>query len=80
MADNKGCRIRRKLFCGEIQIDLEAMEEKRKHWKELPALTDFGTDDPGEIHDVIMENYRSIKKDIEELILNEVARIAAKKM
>ena len=42
VADNNADRIDDKFFCGEIQIDGARMAEKRKCWRKLPVLTDFG--------------------------------------
>jgi len=42
VADNNDEKIQNKFFCGEIQRDRKEMEEKRKNWKRLPELTDFG--------------------------------------
>ena len=44
VADNNDDKIEDKFFCGEIQIDSDAMKEKRKSWKPMPVLTDFGED------------------------------------
>lgn len=76
--DNNDTKIKRKFFCGEIQIDMKRMKEKQADWQTLPVFSDFGTDDKEQIHEIIMENYRRIKKDIEELLINEAVRIAAK--
>ena len=42
VADNNDMKIKDKFFCGEIKIDLDRMQEKRKHWQSLPQFTDFG--------------------------------------
>ena len=78
VADNNDCKIARKFFCREIQIDNSAQQAKRSRWEEIPVLTDFGTEDREEIRNIIMANYRKIKKDIEDLLINEAVRIAAK--
>jgi Type IV secretory pathway, VirD4 components len=41
VADNNDEKIDDKFFCGEIQIDAEAMKAKRRDWKPMPVLTDF---------------------------------------
>ena len=41
VADNNSTKIARKLFCGEIQIDMERYNEKQKIKKPLPVMTDF---------------------------------------
>lgn len=36
VADNNDTPIKRKLFCGEIQIDNEGFKERQKHWVKIP--------------------------------------------
>lgn len=36
VADNNDTPIRRKLFCGEIQIDNEGFKERQKRWVQIP--------------------------------------------
>ena len=45
VADNNSTPIARKLFCGEIQIDMDRYRAKQKMRKPLPVMTDFGGDD-----------------------------------
>ena len=45
VADNNTTPIARKLFCGEIQIDMERYREKQKAKQPLPRMTDFGDAD-----------------------------------
>ena len=42
VADTHSDKVERKLFCGEIQRDNEAVAEEKKKWVDIPALTDFG--------------------------------------
>lgn len=42
VADNNDNKIDNKFFCGEIQIDRRRLRNKRKSWKPLPKMTDFG--------------------------------------
>jgi len=44
VADNNDTPIRKKFFCGEIQVDTKAWEEKMRNAEEIPVLTDFGKD------------------------------------
>ena len=43
VADSFSAPIERKFFCGQIVIDEKRQKEKRKQWKPLPLMTDFGT-------------------------------------
>ena len=52
VADNNDTPIRKKFFCGEIQIDNERQKELRKTSRKLPRMTDFGED---EIHASVRE-------------------------
>lgn len=47
VADNnkKEERIKRKFFCGEIDIDVKGWLEKEKNFKKLPLITTFGDDE-----------------------------------
>lgn len=45
VADNNDTRIERKLFCGEIQIDMKKYNEKKAVRRPLPEMTDFGQAD-----------------------------------
>ena len=40
VADNNDTPIKRKLFCGEIQIDNAAFAERKKHWVQVPKQQD----------------------------------------
>ena len=44
VADNNDMKIKEKFFCGEIIRDLKQLKKKRKRWRQLPRLTDFGED------------------------------------
>lgn len=42
VADNNDTKIARKLFCGEIQIDMDRYCRKQEERQPLPMMTDFG--------------------------------------
>ena len=42
VADIRGQKIERDLFCGEIQRDNKAVAEEKERWVDIPAMTDFG--------------------------------------
>lgn len=44
VADTHSDKIERKLFCGEIQRDNEAVAAEKKRWVDIPVMTDFGAD------------------------------------
>lgn len=45
VADNNDMKIKEKFFCGEIVRDIEQLKRKRKRWRSVPKLTDFGEDE-----------------------------------
>ena len=45
VADNNDTKIARKLFCGEIQIDMDRYRRKQEERQPLPMMTDFGDAD-----------------------------------
>ena len=45
VADNNATKIERKLFCGEIQIDMDRYRRKQEEKQPLPMMTDFGDAD-----------------------------------
>ena len=55
VADNNNTRIEKKLFCGEIQIDIEAWKRKEKTNQKLPQMTTFGDDEiRAQCHEEVM--------------------------
>lgn len=55
VADNNDTRIEKKLFCGEIQIDVPAWLKKQKTNQKLPQMTTFGDDEiRAQCHEEIM--------------------------
>ena len=44
VADTHVDKVERKLFCGEIQRDNEAVAAEKKKWVDIPVMTDFGED------------------------------------
>lgn len=71
VADNNKTPIEKKLFCGEIQIDVDAWVKKMKSNHKLPQLTSFGDDEiRARCHEEVMANnilykycYAEILKD-----------------
>ena len=63
VADSNSHKIDKKFFCGEIQIDSKKQAEKRKHWKKLPQMTDFGEE----------EIRKDVMSDTEKVLLEWIA-------
>jgi len=64
VADNPDQKIQLKMFHAEIQNDHEAIAEEKSHFKDIPIVEMVSYAD-------IMENYISIKADIEHLLNEE---------
>lgn len=66
VADNNSTPIAKKLFCGEILIDMRKYEEKQRTARKLPIMTDFGEE----------RFYRAVYED-QEAILEDHCRAMA---
>ena len=64
VADNNDTKIARKLFCGEIQIDMNRYRKKQEERQPLPMMTDFG--------DADIEN--NVRRLGEQVIRQEIKR------
>ncbi len=72
VADNNTTKIARKLFCGEIQIDMERYRQKQKIKKPLPVMTDFDEFDIG--NNVRRLGEEVIRQDLESSIMESEHR------
>lgn len=71
VADNPDQKIEYKMFHCEIQNDHKAIAEEEKYYKSIPVVEKVTYSD-------IMENYISIKQDIEHLFAVELEKIMAR--
>jgi len=71
VADNPDQKINLKMFHSEIQNDHEAIAEEEATYKPIPELEVVTYSD-------IMENYTSIKADIDQLVKEELKKIEAR--
>ena len=69
VADNNNNKIARKLFCGEIQIDMDEYRRKQKSKKPLPVMTDF--DEEAIENNVRRLGEEVIRQDIRKGIMDE---------
>ncbi|RNI24103.1 conjugal transfer protein MobC [Rufibacter latericius] len=78
VADNLGQEITQKVFHGKIKIDVKAVQEEERTYREIPVITNF-TDETGRdrMEEIIQQNYLQIKADIADLIQAELTRIKA---
>ena len=77
VSDNFDERIEQKIFHAEIVVDNEKVAAETKAYKPIPVITDF-TDENGKdcMRDMIHENYNRIKKEVKQIVKDELARIA----
>jgi YWFCY motif protein/type IV secretory system conjugative DNA transfer VirD4/TraG family protein len=68
VADNPTEKIELKTFCCEVVNDHQSLEKEQSHYKELPIIAKA---DRG----IILLNYLKIKKEVQEIINNEIERI-----
>lgn len=69
VADSPNEKIKLKMFHGEIQNDHEAIKNEEADFVELPTLANVSDLD-------IQENYKKIKKEVENLIASELKKQA----
>ena len=77
VSDNFDERIDQKIFHAEIVVDTEKVSKETKTYKPIPIITDF-TDENGNdnMDQMVKENYIQIKKDVKDIVTNELKRIA----
>jgi hypothetical protein len=77
VSDNFDERIDQKIFHAEIVVDTEKVSKETKAYKTIPVITDF-TDENGNdnMDQMVKENYIQIKKDVKDIVTNELKRIA----
>ena len=68
VADNPDQKIELKTFCAEIQNDYEAIAKESNAFKDLPEITSVS-------QNKILENYLSIKKDVQAIVQTEMERM-----
>ena len=69
VADNPDCKIKLKVFNCEIQNDHKTIKNEENRYKSLPIVEQVTAER-------VLENYKRIKEDIQELISNELALIS----
>ena len=69
VADNPDCKISLKVFHCEIQNDHKAIRKEEKAFKRIPVIELVTAER-------VLENYKKIKEDVQELISTELALIA----
>lgn len=76
VADNFDERIEQKIFHAEIVVDNEKVTAETKAQKKIPKILTF-TDDTGNdnMKEVIEANYKQVKSDIANVIVEELERI-----
>lgn len=77
VSDNFDERIDQKIFHAEIVVDTEKVFKETKAYRPIPIITDC-TDVNGNdnMDQMVKENYIQIKKDVKDIVTNELKRIA----
>ncbi len=73
VSDNPDQKIKLKVFHSEIQNDHEAIKAEEANYKLIPNVANVTEED-------IQENYKKIKRDIEDLIGSELAVLNAREI
>jgi hypothetical protein len=68
VADNPDQKIELKTFCAEILNDHTAIAQEQKAYKDLPSLSNVSQKE-------ILNNYLQIKKDVQNILQNEMERM-----
>ncbi|MBL7706796.1 MAG: YWFCY domain-containing protein [Taibaiella sp.] len=76
VADNFDERIEQKIFHAEIVVDTEKVASETKAYKKIPQILSFKDENGNDkMQEIIDANYRQIKADIAQVIVNELERI-----
>lgn len=71
VADNPDCKINLKVFHSEIQNNHDAIKKEEEYYQPIPVIEDVSNAD-------VIENYKRIKQDVEELIKSELVLLDTK--
>jgi hypothetical protein len=79
VSDNFDERIEQKIFHAEIVVDNEKVAKETAAYQPIPAITNF-TDEDGKNHlqEEIEYNYRRVKEETAQIIVDELERIKKK--
>ena len=77
VSDNFDERIEQKIFHAEIVVDNAKVTKETKAYKPIPIVTDFTDENGNDNMDLMVkENYIQIKRDVKDIVVNELKRIA----
>lgn len=78
IVDNFNENIKLKTFNAQIVVDTEKIKRDTKNWTSIPVLANM-VDEDGEdrLNEIVQENFSKIKREVEQIIKDETARIAA---
>ena len=76
VADNFGEEVRQKVFHTQIVVDNERVKHEEKAYKPLPEIYSFRDEEGRDtMQQEVQDNYRRIKKEVEQIIQDELKRI-----
>ena len=76
VSDNFDERIDQKIFHAEIVVDSVKVSAEMKAYQPIPTITDFINEDGSDnLKETIESNYKSVKREILDLVATEIERI-----
>ena len=76
VSDNFDERIKQKIFHAEIVVDSNKVSAEMKAYQPIPVIADFTNEDGSDnLKETIEANYKRVKKEILNLVDNEIERI-----
>ncbi len=78
VSDNFDERIDQKIFHAEIVVDNEKVKRETARYLKIPEIIDFRDADGNDLmKEQIQLNYDRIKRDVKQIVINEIERIKA---
>ncbi|MCD8177625.1 MAG: YWFCY domain-containing protein [Tannerellaceae bacterium] len=77
VCDNFGEKIEQKIFHAEVVLDIDKIKREEENYLPIPEIIDF-TDEHGNnrMKEQIQLNYEKVKREANEIVVNELDRIA----
>jgi hypothetical protein len=76
VSDNFDERIEQKIFHAEIVVDVAKVSAETKRYEPIPEVISFIDDDGKDtMQEAIEQNYRQIKADVKQIVIDEFERI-----
>ena len=77
VSDNFTERIEQKIFHAEIVVDTDKVKQEESHYQPISIINNFKDADGNDcMKQAIQDNYNQIKKDVKQIVKDELERIA----